>query len=185
MRRFGKSALGYEYEAGGPVQTGTVAIGTGAHAKEPGQFLADRHRFGLAVTALEIGQDALEGMPLASGLALALGVAELEDRRTAAVQQNLLNLRRQLAPGRFDVEIVVTRERLDELKVIRVAPVPTADRAARQREIRMHDDALGIEELFHPKAVAGGAGSGRVVERKQLRLERRHAIAAHRAGMPS
>ena len=43
----------------------------------------------------------------------------------------------------------------------------------------------GIEELLHAEAVARGARAGGAVEREQLRLERRHAVAAHGAGVPA
>ena len=45
------------------------------------------------------------------------------------------------------------------------------------------DDAQRIEEILEADAVAGGAGAGRAVEREHLRLERRHAVAAHGAGL--
>src|SRR5439155_21938079 len=37
----------------------------------------------------------------------------------------------------------------------------------------------------HSEPIAARAGPGWVVEREQLRLERRHAVAAHRAGVPA
>src|SRR2546421_12839149 len=46
-------------------------------------------------------------------------------------------------------------------------------------------DPLWIEEFLHSEPIAARAGAGRVVEREQLRLERRHAVAAHRAGVPA
>ena len=47
----------------------------------------------------------------------------------------------------------------------------------------MHHDARRIEEFLETEAIAVGAGAGRVVEREQLGLERRHAVATLRAGV--
>ena len=88
---------------------------------------------------------------------------------------------RELGPGRLDVEAEVPRERLDELEVVGVAAVPAADRAARERQPGIDDDARGIEELLHPEPAAGAAGAIRVVEREEPRLEFGQAVAADRA----
>src|SRR6185437_11237424 len=101
----------------------------------------------------------------------------------AAVQQHLPRPLRQLRPGDLDVEAVVAGERLDELKIVGVAAVPAAHGAARERQVRMRDDALRIEELLRAEAVARRAGAGRIVEREELRLQGRHAVTADRAGM--
>ncbi len=93
------------------------------------------------------------------GLALAFGVAELDDLVAAAVEHDLLHLRRQLVPRCLDIEVVVLRERLDELEVVGVTPIPAADRAAGEREVGVRDHARGIEELLHAETVAGGAGA--------------------------
>src|SRR6185437_11040270 len=81
------------------------------------------------------------------------------------------------------IELVVTRERLNELEVVNVATIPAADRTAGERQIRVYDDSLRIEEVLHAQPVAGRTGARRVVEREQLRLERRDAVAANRAGV--
>src|SRR5262252_8500243 len=49
--------------------------------------------------------------------------------------------------------------------------------------MRMQDDAQRVEELLHTEAVAAWAGSPGIVKGEQLRLERRHAVAALRAGV--
>src|SRR5690606_18376063 len=98
-----------------------------------------------------VRQDALEGMPLAHRFA-AFCVAELDGFRAAAVEHHLPHALGQLGPGGLDIEAVVTRKGLDELEVVRVAAVPAADRATRERELRMRDDALRIEELLRPEA---------------------------------
>src|SRR5215831_13493285 len=122
-------------------------------------------------------------MPLAGSAPRALAVAELNRFFAAAVEEHVTYVLGKLGPGRLDVEGIMTRERLDELEVVLVAAVPAAHRAACERKMRVQNDPLGVEELLHAKAVAGRAGAGGVVEREQLRFERRDAVAAHRAGM--
>jgi hypothetical protein len=61
----------------------------------------------------------------------------------------------------------VPRQRLDQLEVIGVAPIPAAHRAAGERQVRIGDDLLGIEEILGAEAVAGRAGADRAVEREQ------------------
>src|SRR6267378_5303594 len=51
--------------------------------------------------------------------------------------------------------------------------------------MRVQHHPLRIEEFLHPEPIAARAGAGGVVEREQLRLERRHAVATHRAGVPA
>ena len=64
-----------------------------------------------------------------------------------------------------------------------VAAVPSADRAACERQVRMRDDALRVEELHRAQAVAARAGAHRVVEREKARLELRQRVVARRAGI--
>src|SRR5690606_19435767 len=73
------------------------------------------------------------------------------------------------------------RERRDHLEVVRIAPVPAADRAAGERQARMAHDAVDVEEAPRTEPVAVGARSDRVVEREEPRLELRDAVAADRA----
>src|SRR6185436_16757743 len=75
-------------------------------------------------------------------------------------------------------------ERLDQLVVVRVTPVPAADGAARERKTRVHDDAGRVEELLQPEAAARAARAVRVVEGKEPRLELGQAVAADRACEP-
>src|SRR6202048_2139677 len=132
MRRLGQAALGDKDETCSAAEPRAAAVRTGAHAEVLRQFLAYRQRFRLAISPLEVGQDALERMSLARSLPLAFGVAEFDRLITAAIQQHLLHLRRQLGPGCFDIKRVVPRERLDELEVVRIAAIPAAHGAARE-----------------------------------------------------
>ena len=89
---------------------------------------------------------------------------------------------RQAFERRLDVELGVPRQRLNQLKVVGVAPVPAAHRAAGQRQMRIGDDLLGIEELLSAEAVAARAGADRTVEGEQPRLELGQGVVADRAG---
>jgi hypothetical protein len=116
-------------------------------------------------------------------LAAAFGIAELDLGAAAAVQHGVANLVRQFAPRSLDIELVMLRERLQHLEVVRVAPIPPAHGAARQREFVMRDHSRRIEELLMTQSIARAAGAGRTIERKHLRFERRHAESAHGAGV--
>src|SRR3569833_1118052 len=109
-------------------------------------------------------------------------IGELDLLVTAAVEDALLDRARELRERRLDVETVMPRQRLQHVEVIQRAPVPAADRAAREAQVAVDHNARGVEELFHAESVAGRAGAGRIVERKQARLELGEAVAADRAG---
>ena len=120
---------------------------------------------------------------LLRGAAIAVHVAELDFVVAAAEQHHLLGLLRQFFPRRFGIELVVLRHRGDQREVIGVLAIPALDGAARQRQVWIGDHARRIEEILEPQAIAGGAGARGAVEREHLRLERRHAVAALRAGL--
>ncbi|MND44270.1 hypothetical protein D3C80_351020 [compost metagenome] len=73
-------------------------------------------------------------------------------------------------------------EGFQHLEVIEAALVPTADGTARQTLARVVDQLGGIEILLHPETVTGRAGTGRVVEGEDARLQLRHGVAALGAG---
>ena len=54
-----------EHVARGAIQARAVAFRAGLHAEILRQLLAHRHRFGLAIAALEVRQDAFERVLLA------------------------------------------------------------------------------------------------------------------------
>src|SRR6202008_2778591 len=102
-----KAAIGDEHEARGAVEAGALAFRARAHPAVAGELLAHHRRLGLAVAARQVRQDALE---LVAAARLAPGlrtVGELDRFRTAAVEQNVAHVLRQLGPGRLDVEAVV------------------------------------------------------------------------------
>ncbi len=96
-----------KHGARGAVEPRAAAVGAGAGAEIPAELLAHRRRLGLAVAALEVRQDALEGVAPALRLAARVAVAELDRLVAAAVEQRVLHGLRQLGPGRLDVEVVV------------------------------------------------------------------------------
>ena len=73
-------------------------------------------------------------------------------------------------------------QRLQDRPVVRIAAVPAADRAGRQRQLRMRDHAIRVAHLHLAETVAARAGAVRRVERKQPRFQFRQRIAADRAG---
>ena len=172
-----------EHVARREVEPAAAAVGAGPRAAVLGEFLAHRGRFGLAVAALEVGQDAFPRVAALRGAAPRVEVAELDAFLAAAVQQHVAHGLRQVAPRRLDVEAVVTGQRLDQLEVVRVAAVPAAHRAARQRQGRVHHHPRRVEVLLQAEAAAGAAGAAGVVEREQPRLELHEAVAADRAGV--
>ncbi len=176
-------AIGDEHIARGTVEARAFAVGAGALADVFGEFLAHGGRFGFAVAAVEVRHDAFE-LVLALRAPARLGeVVERDHVLAAAEQHGLPRLLGQLVPGRVDAEAIMFRQRCDQLEVVRVALVPAAHRAGRQRQFRMHDDARRIEELADAETVAARAGADRRVEREQARFEFRQRVVADRAAV--
>src|SRR5919112_945159 len=98
------------------------------------------------------------------------------------MQDRLLCTFGQLRERPLQIEPVVGRETLQQLKVELIASIPTLDRARGERELRESDDALGVEEADRSQTVASRARAHRIVERKKARLELRQRVAAHGAG---
>ncbi|MNM75938.1 hypothetical protein D3C81_877410 [compost metagenome] len=196
QRQLGKIAAGIAHRQGGDrrqglvadphvarlaAQAGAAAVRAGLGAEQLGQLLAHAGGFGLAVAALEVGHDAFERVGTADDVAAVVEVAELHLLAAAAVQQGLLRRHRQLVERHLEAEAVVRGQRAEHLEVVDVAPVPAADRAFGQGQLAI-DQALGVEELLDPQAVAGRAGAGRVVEGEQLGFQLADRMAADRAG---
>jgi hypothetical protein len=89
----------------------------------------------------------------------------------------------QILPWRVDAEAEVLGQRLDQLEIVGVAPVPAAHRAGGERQFRVHDHARGIEELADAETVAARAGADRRVEREQPRFQLRQRVIADRAAV--
>ncbi len=58
----------------------------------------------------------------------------------------------------------MTSQTLDQLKIIGIASVPAADCAAGQAQLRVFDDAVGIEKLPDTETIALRARGGRVIK---------------------
>ncbi|MNP25110.1 hypothetical protein D3C76_1179030 [compost metagenome] len=97
------------------------------------------------------------------------------------MQDEFLLIGRQFVERHFQTEFIVGRQRPEHLEVIDVAPVPAANRAFGQGQLSINQ-ALDVEELLDPQAVTGRAGTGRVVEGKQLGLEFTDGVPANWAG---
>ena len=181
-RHLGRALAVDEHVPGGAVEPRSPAFGTGARGSVLGQLFAHRDRFGFLVAALEVPDDAFEGMSALDRAAFAVEIFELDLLILAAEQHEILDLLRQALERRFDVEFRVPRERLDQLKIVGIAPVPAAHRAAGERQMRVGDHFLGVEKLLGAEPVAARAGADRAVEREQARLELGQRIIADRAG---
>ena len=127
-------------------------------------------------------QDPLERVLAHYHIAAIVHVAELDLGATGAAQDHLLGLDRQIFPRRLQIELVVLGEGFQHLEVVEAALVPATDGAIGQTDGRIADHLGRIEILLHPEAIAGRAGSGRVVEGEDARLQLRHGVAALRAG---
>ena len=178
----GDVALADQHEARLGAQPAAVAHRAGAGSAVFGELFAHGDRIGFLVAAFEVGNDALEGVLLEHRLAAVGEVAKGDLVAPRAVQDHVADGGRQLLERRFHVEVVVVGEAGEKLEVELVAAVPAAHGAGGQRQIRVHDDPLGIEKVHLAKAVAAGAGAHRVVEREQARLEFGQRKAADRAG---
>src|SRR5687768_5517087 len=97
-----------------------------------------------------------------------------------AVQDDVLDVWRQLFERNVQIEVVVAGEASQQLIIELVAPVPPLDRTGSQRKVRKGNDPFGIEKRDSPETVAPGAGTHRIVEGKQARLQFRQRITADR-----
>ncbi len=181
-RHFGNAFAVDEDISRGAIEPGSPALGAGARGAILGQLLAHCRRFGFLVAALQISDDAFEGVLALDRAALAVEVLELDLFIVAAEQHQILDLLRQAFEGRLDVELGVPRQRLDQLEIVGVAPIPAAHRAAGERQMRIGDDFRRIEEILGAEAVAGRACADRAVEGEQARLEFAQGIVADGAG---
>ena len=146
------------------------------------QLLARPFALGLAVAALEIGDDALERLLGVVG-ADAVLIGELDLVFAGAVQQRVLRLLRQVLPLGVERELVEFAERGQRLHVIgRGRFRPRRDRALAQGQLLVGDDQVLVDMLLDAEAAAGRAGAIGVVEREQPRLDLGNGEAGDRAG---
>src|SRR5690606_59955 len=164
------------------VQTCAAAARALLHALILRELLAHRVRLGLLVASLHVRDHALEAMATAILAAAVVLVAEHDLVAAAPFEQYLARGLGQRLERLLDVEAVMLRQRRDHLEVRRIAAVPAADSAARERQARVADDPVEIEKPPGAETVAVRACADRVVEREEPRLELRDAVAADRAG---
>ena len=146
------------------------------------QLLARPFALGLAVAALEIGDDALERLLGVVG-ADAVLIGELDLVVAGAVQQRCLRLLRQVLPLGVERELVEFAERGQRLDVIgRGRFGPRRDRALAQGRLLVGNDEVLVDMLLDAEAAAGRAGAIGVVEGEQPRLDLGNGEAGNRAG---
>jgi hypothetical protein len=183
MRDFRQRVRAHEHIARGAIEPRSLAIGARLRPQVFRQLLAHRQRVRFLVAPLEVGNDAFEAMLFLRGTAIAMQVTEFHFIVAAAKQHHLLRLFREILPCGLGIKSVVLGHRGDQREVIRVLAIPALDGAARKGEMRISDHPFGVEEILEADAIAGGAGARGAVEREHLGLERRHAVAAFRAGL--
>ena len=162
------------------------AIAVAAFAGHVGEILAELLArplaLGLAVAAVDVGDDALERFLGVVG-AHAVLIGELDLVVAGAVQQRGLHLLRQILPLGVERELVVLAERGQGLDVIgRGRFCPWRDRALAQGQLLVRDDQVLVDMLLDAEAAAGRTGAVGIVEREQARLDLGDREAGHRAG---
>ena len=182
----GLLALADAHEARLAAQPRAAAVGADGDAAQPRQVVAHHAGLGLAPAPRDVGDDALEGMALDQGLALARtaveDIGEGHFLLARAPQHHVAHLLGQLLEGQLHIGAIVARHALQHGEVVAVAPVPALDGAAGQAQRGKGHHALGIEGLRAAQAVAARAGAHGRVEREQARLQLGQRIAAQRAG---
>jgi hypothetical protein len=115
----------------------------------------------LGVPPLEVGDHALEAGPVGPLTAVAVAVADVHLGVSAAVQDRLLRLGRQLVPGRVHPKAVGLGHRLQQPAEVLdvVAARPGRDGALLERPVLVGDDQLGVDLApgAEPGALLAGA----------------------------
>ena len=145
-------------------------------------LLARPVTLGTLVTTLDPGDDALV---LGGVRAVAAVPVLVLDGQLALhpVQQDLLLLRREIAPRRIEIDVVDVRHRLEHAgEVLGVRAPPRRDRAVVDRRVGIGDDEFGIDLERGAETVTGLTGAVRRVEREVAGRRLLVARAAHRAG---
>ncbi len=138
---------------------------------------------GLFVAALELVEDALEAHLVGAAAAEAVGVGDLVAFAPGAVEEDLALGLLQLRPGLVDVDAVLLGDRGDQPPPVGGdAAVPRLQGALGQREGRVGDDQLGVDDLLEAEPVAAIAGAVGRVEGEDPRLQLRDRGAAVEAG---
>ena len=153
-----------QYVTGRAVQARALAFRTFTAGNEFAEFLADGLGFGFLVAPFEVGNDALKHM-LAHGPPAGLGQVSESDLLVATAEQHSVPHRlAQVLPRAFGIKAVMLGQRVDQLEIISVTPVPAADGAGSQAQFRVQHHFARIEELRDAESVTGRAGPHRRVE---------------------
>ena len=163
-------------------QSRALARGTGFVVLVFGEFLAYRHRVGFVIAPLHVGEYALERIAFRRVAAARRQRLEGDRLAAGAVEDHVLDARRQRFPRRVEFETVMHRQALQHHVEELVTLVPALDRAAGQRQMREGDHPRRIEEGDLAQAITLAARAHRVVEREQARLQFGQCVAADRAG---
>ncbi|OIQ68000.1 hypothetical protein GALL_504130 [mine drainage metagenome] len=159
-----------------------VAGFAGNVGKVLAELLARPFAFGLAIAAVDVGDDALERFFGVVGThAVFVGEFDLVFSRT--MQDRVLRFLRQVLPFGVERELVEFAKRGQRLDVIgRGGFRPRRDRALAQGQVLVGNDQIFVDVLFDPEAAAGRAGAVGVVERKESGLDFRNGETRNRAG---
>ncbi len=164
------------------LQPVAVAAAAGHVGEILAELLARPFALGLAVAAVDVGDDALERLLGVVGTDAVL-VGEFDLVVAGAVQQRGLHLLGQVLPLGVERELVVLAERGQGLDVVgRGRFRPRRDRALAQGQLLVGDDQVLVDMLLDAEAAAGRAGAIGVVERKESGLDLGDGEAGDRAG---
>jgi hypothetical protein len=109
-RDLGQAGVRDEDVACGPVEPGASTVGARTRRAVFREFLAHGGRFRLPIAALEILDDAFEGVFALERAALAIQVLEFDLLIVASEEDEILDSLRKALIGRFDVELRVPGE---------------------------------------------------------------------------
>src|SRR5690606_23338519 len=147
------------------------------------EFFTNRTRIRFPPAAFHVGDDAFIGMSLNGTVTLLDDVKKLNGLFARPIQNAMADVFRQLFEGGIQIEVVMGGQAREQSVGKGIPPVPTCDSAACQAEIRKCHDATRIKNFHTTQAVAGGAGTGRVIEAEQPRLHLCEAMVAEWAGI--
>lgn len=125
----------HKYMARFAIQSRAFTAGAGAITDELRQLFAHRAGFRLFITALHIMQHAFERMAAHGGIAAIVHIFKFNVLFAGTVQHDFMYVGAEACPRRIYVELIVFRQRLEHLKVVklrrsqpRIAP-PASDRS--------------------------------------------------------
>src|SRR5690606_23489103 len=115
----------------------------------------------------QIGNDAFKRMLAVIARAVFIEIGKHDFLVAGPVQDDFLDVRRQLFEWRVQVEVVVTGKAGQQLIIELVAPVPSLDRTGSQRQVCKDNHSLGIEKRDISQPDATRTGTDGIVEGKQ------------------